>query len=395
MQRLASFKEEVKNELYSILDYWMHHVVDHQQGGFYGKIDHNEHVHTEALKGSVLNSRICWSFAAAFNQTKDPQFLPFAKRAYDYIVEHFIDKEYGGVYWTVTAAGEPADTKKQTYAIAFAVYGLSEYFIASRDPSAKQFAIELYRSIVQYTAEPVHGGYLEAFARDWSDLPDMRLSEKDANERKTMNTHLHLLEAFANLYRIWPDPVLKQQIIELIDIFLQYIIHPSTHHLQLFFNDEWQSRSSLISYGHDIEATWLIQEAAEIIGDDKLTEKVKKCSVQIALAAAEALDKDGGLWYEFDPANDHWVREKHWWPQAEAMVGFFNAWQISGDEKFLKNAVHSWKFIQEFLIDIHKGEWIWGVYENYHIIAQEDKAGLWKCPYHNSRACLEIMRRIV
>lgn len=186
----------------------------------------------------------------------------------------------------------------------------------------------------------------------------------------------------------------EKQISELIERFLQTIIHPSTHHLQLFFNDQWQSQATLISYGHDIEAAWLIQEAAEIIGDMETIETVKRRSVLIAQAAAEALDTDGGLWYEYDPATHHWEKEKHWWPQAEAMVGFYNAWQISGDENFLKMSLHSWRFIQDFLIDSRNGEWIWGVYENYHIIAHEDKAGLWKCPYHNSRACMEIMRRI-
>lgn len=395
MQRLALYKEEVTNELSSILDYWMHYAVDHERGGFYGKIDHDNTVDPYALKGAVLNSRICWSFAAAYNQTKSVQYLAHAKRAYDYIVAHFIDKNHGGIYWTVSANGQPADTKKQTYAIAFAVYGLSEYYIASGDEAAKQHAIELYNSIIQHSYEPIHGGYLEAFARDWSELPDMRLSAKDANERKTMNTHLHVLEAFANLYRIWPEPTLKQQIAELIHLFLQHIVHPYTNHLQLFFTDDWESRDTLISYGHDIEAAWLIQEAAEIIQDESLVHQVKQRSVLMALAAAEALDKDGGLWYEYDPAKQHWVREKHWWPQAEAMVGFFNAWQISGDENFLKKSIAGWKFIRDYLIDAHKGEWIWGVNENYHIIAQEDKAGLWKCPYHNSRACLEIMRRII
>lgn len=390
----AQYKTAAEKELYSILNYWMQYTVDNIQGGFYGKIDHNDQVYPDALKGSVLNGRICWTFAAAYHLTKDPQHLALAKRAYDYIVQYFIDSEYGGVYWTVNADGSPADTKKQTYAIAFAVYGISEYALASGDEAAKQQAIDLYRTIVQRAYEPVHGGYLEAFARNWTDLSDMRLSAKDANERKTMNTHLHVLEAFANLYRIWPDATLREQIKELIDIFLHKIIHPQSHHLQLFFTDYWESQSSLISYGHDIEAAWLIQEAAEIIKDEALAETVRQRSLLIACATAEALDKDGGLWYEYDPAANHWVREKHWWPQAEAMVGFYNAWQVSGNEEFLKMSLGAWTFIQDYLIDTRKGEWIWGVYENYHIIAQEDKAGLWKCPYHNSRACMEIMRRI-
>jgi cellobiose epimerase len=202
------------------------------------------------------------------------------------------------------------------------------------------------------------------------------------------------LEGFANLYRIWRDEGLKERIKELIHLFLDHIIDPDTNHLILFFDDQWHSRSNALSYGHDIEAAWLVQEAAEVLGDEELIERVKQRSVQVADAAAKGLDNDGGLWYEKDLDQNHLVKEKHWWPQSEAMVGFLNAWQISGDESYLDKSVGSWHFVQKHILDQKGGEWVWGVKEDYSKMEGEDKVGVWKCPYHNSRACIEVIRRV-
>ena len=209
-----------------------------------------------------------------------------------------------------------------------------------------------------------------------------------------MNTHLHVLEAFANLYRIWPDEGLKRRLDELVNIFLDHIISKQSHHLILFFDERWNARSSFISYGHDIEAAWLLQDAAELLEDERLLSKVKKASLQLAEATVEGLDSDGGLWYEYDPRYNYWIRQKHSWPQAEAMIGFLNAWQLSGNRQFLERSLHAWQFVKERMIDKEGGEWFWGVEEDYAPMEKEDKAGLWKCPYHNSRACIEIINRI-
>lgn len=384
----------MQQELENILAYWTQYAIDETNGGFVGKIDKDNRIETSAPKGSVLNSRILWSFSAAYNLTGRPGYLMMAERAFRYIADHFIDKEYGGVYWTVDASGRPLDTKKQIYALSFAVYGLSEYYLATKEDEAKRLAIELYDAIVAHSYDTVHGGYIEALTRDWKEIDDLRLSNKDANERKSMNTHLHVLEGFANLYRIWPDQALRQRIVELIHIFLDHIIDKETSHLLLFFDDAWNSKANAVSYGHDIEAAWLVQEAAEIIGDQDLVAVVKQHSVKIADAAAKGLDKDGGLWYEKDLDTDHLLKEKHWWPQSEAMVGFFNAWQISGDDSYLQKSLHNWDFVQQYILDKKGGEWVWGVKEDYSLMEGEDKVGLWKCPYHNSRACIEIIRRI-
>jgi mannobiose 2-epimerase len=263
----------------------------------------------------------------------------------------------------------------------------------------KEKAVMLFALIEHYGYDKAYEGYFEAFTREWEQLGDQRLSAKDANEKKTMNTHLHILEAYTNLYRIWPDDSLRRQITRLINVFLDHIIHPQTNHLQLFFDEQWNSKSTVISFGHDIEASWLLAEAADIVSDQELIIRAKKRCLLMAYAAARGLDEDGGLLYEQDGGTGQWVREKHWWPQAEAMVGFFHGWQVSGDHSLLDNILRNWTFIKDHLIDRQYGEWYWGVIiessdKGNTIMSWEDKAGLWKCPYHNGRACMELMRRI-
>ncbi|HTM92971.1 MAG TPA: AGE family epimerase/isomerase [Flavisolibacter sp.] len=390
---LKQYREEMQQELEHILAYWMKFAIDEDHGGFVGKIDHDNKIYPDAPKGSVLNSRILWTFSAAYNLTKKPEYLAVAERAFQYLAEHFIDKEFGGVYWTVDYKGSPLDTKKQIYALSFAVYGLAEYYQASKNERALQSALSIYHDIVRHSYDEKNGGYIEALTRDWKELGDLRLSAKDANEKKSMNTHLHILEGFVNLHRVSPTELLEVQLHELIRLFTERIISKKTDHLVLFFDDEWNERSQVISYGHDIEAAWLVQEAAEIIKDEPLLFKVKERALALTKAAAEGLDEDGGLWYESDPEQHHLTKQKHSWPQAEAMIGFFNAWQNTGNETFLKQSLKSWEFVKKYMHDKTGGEWYWGVYDDHSPMNKEDKAGIWKCPYHNSRACIEIIKR--
>ncbi|TCD01350.1 AGE family epimerase/isomerase [Pedobacter psychroterrae] len=388
------YSQSINSALTDILQYWMEKTPDHENGGFLGKIDNDNIVSPDAPKGSVLNARILWSFAAAYNHDPQPQYLETAERAYHYIAEHFVDNNYGGVYWTVDAQGNPLDTKKQVYAIAFTIYAFSEYFIASGREVAKDHAVELYQDLIKYSLDKEKGGYFEAFGQEWESIADLRLSDKDANEKKTMNTHLHVLEGFANLYRIWPDEELKNRITDLLKNFTSHMIDSETGHLKLFFDEDWNSKSAIISYGHDIEAAWLLLEAAEVIEDPEWIARLKDIAVKMAYATTEGMDKDGGLWYEKDPKADHIIKEKHWWVQAEAMVGFYNAWQISHDPIFLDQFSKVWDYTQKHIIDDENGEWFWGIGPDGQVMAGEDKAGLWKCPYHNSRACIEILKRL-
>jgi mannobiose 2-epimerase len=390
---LQQFKEDLENDLQSILDFWQTKTIDDLNGGFFGQIDNDNKIIVEAPKGSLLNSRILWTFSAAYNLTKEGSYLTTSERAFEYLRDYFIDKEYGGVYWTVDYKGNPLDTKKQVYALAFAVYGLSEFYISSKNEEAKKLAIDLYNTIIKYSYDHENGGYIQALTRNWKEIRDSRLSDKDANENKSMNTHLHLLEAFANLYRIWTNEKLEEKISELIYIFLNHIIDPETHHLILFFDEKWNPKSQVVCYGHDIEASWLMEEAAKIISNEPLLQQVKDHSNNLAIAASDGLDTDGGLWHGYDLGKDDLIKEKHSWAQAEAMVGFFNAWQNTGVGRFLNRSLASWNFIQQHILDKKNGQWFWGIHAD-NTVMNEDKVGIWKWPYHNSRACIELIKRI-
>jgi cellobiose epimerase len=390
--KLVRLKEELEKELTNILHYWMHHAVDEQCGGFYGKIDNDNKVDINAPKGVVLNARILWAFSAAYNYSKEKSYLAIADRAFKFLINRFFDAKYNGFYWSIDKDGNIIDDKKQVYGIAFCLYGFSEYYKATSNSKALQHAKDCYTGIEQYSFDKDKGGYLEAFTRNWEPIKDLRLSAKDANEKKTMNTHLHVLEAYANLYRVWNDEKLRNSIRLLLENFIEHIINSNTGHLHLFFDEDWNIKGDIVSYGHDIEAAWLLLEAAEIISDDELVEKLKKLSIKMTVAAAEGLDIDGGLWYELE--HGKLVAQKHSWPQAEAMVGFFNAWQLTTDEKYLHYVLNNWQFIQQYILDKENGEWFWGVNRDHTIMEGQDKAGFWKCPYHNSRACLEIIKRI-
>lgn len=383
---------EFRNALDDILAYWKN-TTDEKHGGFVGRIDEHEQRIEDAEKGAVLNARILWSFSAAYNFTGEQQYLDLSHRCFLFINDKFIDKQFGGVFWSVDYTGKPLQTKKQTYAVSFAIYGLAEYYKASANEQALHMAQAFYYDLEKHTYDVQKGGYLEAFTRDWQSIDDLRLSDKDANERKTMNTHLHVLEGYTNLYRVWPNESLKESISKLIANFTNHIIGQDGH-LGLFFNDDWELKSHIISYGHDIEAAWLIQEAAEAIADEALVEQTKGVALQIASATKEGLASNGGLNYELDKASNHLNAEKHWWVQAEAMVGVLNAWQLSEQPEYFQQFIAVWEFTKAHLIDRKAGEWFWGVDENNNRMQGEDKAGLWKCPYHNSRACLEVLKRL-
>lgn len=392
-KELQLLKQELTSELTNILAYWTNHCVDLENGGYFGQINNLNEINKEAPKGLILHARTLWSFSAAYRQTAQSCYLEHADRAFNYLITSFRDKENEGMYWSVRADGQPLDTKKHAYALAFVIYGSSEYFLASGNIQSMQVAIELFKKLELYYWDPVDSGYIEARSANWDILEDVRLSDKDANEPKSMNTHLHILEAYTNLYRIWPDSLLKSKIIQLLWIFSNRIIAKYPAHLQLFFSMNWSVRSGIVSYGHNIEAAWLLLEAAEQVKNNVLINIFRQKTIRIAEATLTGLDKDGGLWYEADLSSGYFVREKHWWPQAEAMVGFYSAWQVSGDPVWLTRSRNSWDFIQRNLVDKVNGEWFWGIDASGKIL-NKDKAGFWKCPYHNSRSCLEIIRRL-
>ena len=393
---METLKKEMKQCLENnILRYWIDKVTDKEHGGYYGRVDGHDHVHPEAEKGAILNGRILWAFSAAYRVMKNKEYLDAATRAKDYILDHFIDKEYGGVYWSLDCEGKPLDTKKQTYAIGFVIYGLSEYARATGDKQALDAAIKLYHDIEAHAYDAVNGGYVEALTREWNPIADMRLSDKDENGAKTMNTHLHVIEPYTNLYRVWPSKELRESIHRLLDVFTDKLYNKETHHLDLFFDNEWHGRRNVESYGHDIEATWLLWETALVLGEDDVKAKLGPIVVDLAKAADEGLQPDGSMIYEHWKDTGKTDRQRQWWVLCENVIGHVNLYQYFNDASALKVAKDCWTFIDKHLVDHVNGEWHWAVDDNGKINLDDDKAGFWKCPYHNSRMCLEIIERQV
>ena len=386
-----TFRREVEANLHdNILRFWRERMVDESRGGFLGRIDGAGNPDPAAPKGAILCGRILWAFAAAYRVTRRPEYLEVATRARDYLLGRFYDTTYGGVYWSLTPEGAPLDTKKQIYALGVAIYGLSEYARATGDETALEYARRLCRTIEEHSFDPQRNGYFEAFTREWAEIGDVRLSDKDANERKTMNTHLHILEPYTNLYRVWPDSWLRERLRNLIGVFLDRIYDPATHHLGLFFSEEWERRDAEYSYGHDIEASWLLLEAAQVVGDEPLTARVTEVTRKIAAAAAEGIRNDGSMIYErhADGTPDE---ERHWWVQAENVVGQLWLWRFHGDQTAYGRAAACWTYIRDRIVDPEGGEWWWGILPDGREDRANDKAGFWKCPYHNTRMCLEAM----
>ena len=317
-----------------------------------------------------------------------------ADRAYSYISDFFLDKKYGGVYWELDFKGKPVNTRKQVYAQAFAIYSYVEYFKIAREEEILDKAIAIYRLIEKHSLDKTGNGYLDAFAEDWSEIADMRLSEKDMNAPKTMNTHLHILEAYTNLFKVWKDDGLRTSLMNLITLFLDKFIDERGH-LVLFFDTNWNKLDDYCSYGHDIEFSWLLTEAAEVLGNQSLISLTRIAAQNIAeLVQKEGIDSDGGIMYEFDYKKNELDSDKHWWMQAEAMVGFFNVYQFNKNEKYPELIVNLWEFTNKYIVDHQNGEWFWRVDRNGKPYPDSEKAGFWKCPYHNSRAIIELLERM-
>jgi mannobiose 2-epimerase len=368
-------------------------MVDNINGGFYGRIDANDKVYPDEEKGGILNARILWTYSAAYRIYKDTAYLRLATRAKDYIMAHFIDKQYGGAYRSVSSKGEPSDTRKQTYTQSFFIYGMAEYYRATGDKEALKTAKDIFELFEKYALDRESNGYFEVFTRDWQRSHDRLIGETTVKDEKTMNTHLHLMEAYANLYRVWPDKRMEDRLKNMVKIFLGQIIDKKTSHLICFMDKRWNRTSMIDSYGHDIEASWLLCESANLLGDPDLLAQVKEVSIRIANAASEGLQADGSMLYEKDLATGHMVKERSWWVQSEAIVGYLNAYELSQNQKYLDRAVNSWNYTKKYLVDNKNGGWFSGVSES-GTAGRGDKAGFWICPYHNGRMCMEVVERV-
>lgn len=390
---LTHWKTALAEELTGgILPFWLELLGDGTH--FPGRIDGCGRAHPEAGKSAILVARMLWAFSAAYRTTARPEYLAAAVKVRGFLCAHLIDRLHGGVFWEVSPSGHPVSCKKQSYALGFALYGLAEYVRATGDPTALDEAAALFEALETHAWDAARGGYAEALARDWQPLADVRLSSKDANSYFSMNTHLHLLEAYTNLMRVWPEERVAAAIRRLVRIHTDRIFNPSTGHLDLFFDQGWHPEGRKVSFGHDIEASWLVDEAVAVLGDPQLANTASRVVESLADSACEGLHPDGSLAYEFDPATGETDAERHWWVQAEAAVGFFNMYRRTGGEIFLERSYAAWEYIRARLLDTVHGEWFWSIRADGTPNRDDDKAGFWKCPYHNGRMCMELTARI-
>ncbi|WP_438447617.1 AGE family epimerase/isomerase [Gorillibacterium sp. sgz5001074] len=388
----AELKQEMSAELDRILHFWMNHTVDPVHGGFHGRVECDLTTDPSAPKGLVLNARILWTFSRAYRNDPQPRYLEMAERALAYIERVFRDPEYGGYYWLVAPDGSPIQSKKMTYGHAFYLYGAAEYILASGRTELLPLTEELF-ALVERSFDPIRSGYVEAFARNWTEEGDLRLGDQDPNDKKSMNTHLHVLEAYTQYYRVRPTPVLAERLRRILTDMLERIIDPATGHFSLFFDEDWHVKSNLISYGHDIEGSWLLMEAAHVLGDAELKDRAAQAALRMADASlVRGVDSDGAMMWD---GNMEGIldSDKHWWVQAEAVVGFVNAWQMSGEARFWDAAIGCWRFIRSHLIT-PSGEWYWKTDRSGRPSHAEGLVNMWKCPYHNARACFEIIERL-
>jgi mannobiose 2-epimerase len=377
----------------NILPFWIRRVRL-GSGGFVGAMTNDLAVDASAERGALLTSRILWTYSAAYARYRDPEYLAMADHAYADLLSVFHDGANGGFYWSVACDGTVLRDRKQVYGQAFAIYALAEYHAATGRREPLDLAVATQALVEAHARDGRHGGYLEAFGRGWEPIADMRLSAVDLNEPKSQNTHLHVMEAYTRLLGVWPDAGLRGQLAQILELMLGRVVNPRTCHLGLFFAEDWTLRSDRISYGHDIEAAWLLCQAADALGDEGLKGRIRPLAVRVAeVTLDQGVDSDGGVYNEGAPSGLT-NTNKEWWPQAEAVVGFLNAFQVSGEERFLGAALRTWDFIEKRIIDHKGGEWLRGVTREGRVLEGELKVGFWKCPYHNGRTGLEATRRL-
>jgi mannobiose 2-epimerase len=395
-ERMAALRVAAEKELREgILPFWGSHAPDRERGGFVGAVTMDGRPDPDATKGGVLNARILWTYSAAFRRFGDEQYRELADRAFEYLLSKFWDADHSGLFWELDGEGTPLTGRKQTYGQAFGIYGLAEYCRATGSTEALDRAIRLFEDIEGHAVDPVSGGYWEARGRDWQPIEEIRLSARDLNAPFSMNTHIHVMEAYSTLSLVWDDPRPRARLQAVLEMLLDRFIDPRTGHLVLFFDEQWQSLSSIVSYGHDIETSWLLCEAAELVGDPALISRAEAAATRLADGVlAEGYDGERGGVYNDRLGDGRLNTDKDWWPQAEGVVGFLNAYRITGVAEFAEAALRTWDFIDACVVDHVGGEWYTRVSRDGVPEAGLSKVDFWKCPYHNTRAMLETIERI-
>lgn len=384
------FATEIKEHLVNDLIPFWQGLKDEENGGFYGYLSYDLKLDKKAVKGCILNSRILWFFSNAYMVLGDPSLLESAAYAYQFLKEHCVDDEFGGVFWSLTYDGKPEDTTKHTYNQAFSIYALASYYDASKNPEALEIAWKLY-DLVESKCKDEYG-YLEAFTRSFEPEENDKLSENGVIAEKTMNTLLHVFEAYTELYRVTKEEKVAKQIRFMMDIIKDKVFNKEIGRQEVFFDRTWNTLIDLYSYGHDIETAWLVDRGLEVLDDEAYTNMLSPITKIITDNIYNRAYIDHSLVNESE--NGVVDTTRVWWVQAEAVVGFLNGYQKQGDKKFLDASVDIWNYIKKYFIDKRNGsEWFWSVKED-HTPDEKPIVEPWKCPYHNGRMCFEVLRRM-
>lgn len=383
--------EEVKEHLlHTIIPFWKN-LRDNEHGGYYGWLGYDLALDKKAVKGCILNSRITWFFANAYTLLKDESLLDEAKHGFAFMKDYCFDKENGGIYWSITYDGKPEDTTKHTYNQAFCIYALSSYYEASKDEEALAMAKELFHIIEEKCTDEV--GYLEAFDREFHLIENDKLSENGVIADKTMNTLLHVFEAYTELYRVSKDTEVKKRLEWILDTIADKIYNPKLHRQEVFFDKNYNSILDLHSYGHDIETAWLLNRGVDVLGEETYQKKMGPIIDDLTAQVYKVAFDGHSLANECEKGvvNTHRI----WWVQAETVIGFLNGYQRNPEKKeYLEAAKSEWQFIKDYVIDKREGsEWFWEVDENGKPYPDRPIVEPWKCPYHNGRMCIEVIRR--
>jgi len=372
-----------------LLPFWKS-LRDGGSGGYYGYMDFGLNLDKKAEKGCILNSRILWFFSEAAIVLKDEALVPYARHAYDFLRERCLDPVYGGVYWSMNWDGTPLDESKHTYCQSFAVYALSAYYRLTGEAEALELARRLFQLIEEKCTD--EGGYLEAFTRDFQPASNEKLSENGVLAQRTMNTLLHVFEGYAGLYQAKAGPAVARAMERILDIYAGKVFNPRLRRQEVFFDRDYRSLIDLTSYGHDIESSWLLDWGASLLKNEALRESVSRLNSELAGVVLETAFLDGSVVNECERG----VVDTHrvWWVQAEAVLGFVNAWSKHPERtEFRDAAARVWRFITEKLVDPRCGEWFWRLDESGEPDRARPMVEPWKCPYHNGRMCLELIRR--
>ena len=378
----------------NLLPWWMTYAVDEENGGFFGVIDDRNQPVVDAPKYITLQARLVWTFSSAYRILGHSTYLEMANRAYRYLIDHFWDKDFDGCYTQVDAAGIVLDDHKFIYGNAFALYGLSEYARATSSAEAADYANRLFNRLETHVYDPIYKGYFEACTRDWQVQPWLRGVNRVPTDVKTMNTHLHLIEAYTGYLRIHDTPQVRNKVREHLYVMLNKIVNHDIHHYHYFQDRKWAPTSTAISYGHDIEGSWLMMETAEVLGEPEAYRSARDTCVNMARASLEeGLRTDGAMLTDYDPATREASQHLSWWEQNEAVVGFLNAWELTDEDQFLDAAQLCFDYIDRHFIDHDGGGWFPTLTLDGQPVPGRAKGNGTTCPYHNGRMSMEIIER--